>query len=105
MTDINQLEIKQLERAADVLRAVAHPIRLQIIQLLSQKEMTVTEIYQTLGTRQSSTSQQLNIMKTRDIVKSRRKGNQVYYSLRHPQIIQLIGCISNCTSAHDPEGE
>ena len=40
MTDINQLEIKQLERAADVLRAVAHPIRLQIIQLLSQKEIT-----------------------------------------------------------------
>ena len=60
--------------AADVLKAVAHPLRLQIVELLEKHELCVGEIVEALGEKQSITSQQLTIMKDRGILASRREG-------------------------------
>ena len=72
-----------LEKMAETLKAVAHPIRLQIVNILMNGERSVGELVRKLGTKQSLTSQQLSILKSRGVLKSRRNGNVVYYSIKN----------------------
>ena len=87
------LETELLQNAADILRTVAHPMRLQIIHLLEAGEKPVTELAQQLGVQQPYTSQQLNLMKSKGILSSRRNGTQVYYSIANPNVVKVIQCI------------
>jgi DNA-binding transcriptional ArsR family regulator len=87
------IDLARLEEAAAVLKAVAHPVRLRIVELLEAGEMTVTELLNCLGTQQAYTSQQLNILKARGVVAARRQGNQSYYSIANPGAIKVIHCI------------
>ena len=88
-----QLEAVYLERAAEVLKAVAHPVRLQIIDALEDGPRTVSDLCRILGTAQPYMSLQLNQMKSRGILGSRREGNQVYYSIVNPSVVKVIHCI------------
>jgi ArsR family transcriptional regulator len=66
----------------EVLRAVAHPIRLTIIDLLHQEEkLSVTEIYEALDIEQAIASHHLRILKDKKVVMVRRDGKKSYYSL------------------------
>ena len=86
-------ETEQLQRAADILKTVAHPLRLRIIDLLEQGERAVMEICSRLGAPQPSISQHLNIMKARGILASHRNGNQVYYSIANRNVVKIIHCV------------
>ena len=79
-----------LEKKAEMLKAVAHPIRLQIINILMNGELSVGNLVKILGTKQSLTSQQLSILKLRGVLKARRNGNVVYYSLENNGIKKII---------------
>ncbi len=81
--------------AAEVLRAVAHPIRLQVIELLDQGEMCVGAIGEALGEKQAITSQQLNILKDKGILTSRREGVKVYYRLEDKSVTHVLDCVYN----------
>ncbi|MFC1490407.1 ArsR/SmtB family transcription factor [Candidatus Latescibacterota bacterium] len=82
-----------LERMAETLKAVAHPIRLQIVNILMNGERSVGELVKKLGTKQSLTSQQLSILKSRRVLRSRRNGNVVFYSLEHSGMKNIIAAI------------
>jgi DNA-binding transcriptional ArsR family regulator len=82
-----------LERMAETLKAVAHPIRLQIVNILMNGERSVGELVKKLGTKQSLTSQQLSILKSRRVLRSRRNGNVVFYSLDHSGMKNIIAAI------------
>ena len=82
-----------LEKKAETLKAVAHPIRLQIVNILMNGERSVGDLVKRLGTKQSLTSQQLSILKSRGVLKSRRNGNVVYYSLENNGIKNIIASI------------
>jgi DNA-binding transcriptional ArsR family regulator len=69
------------EEAADLLRAIGSPHRLMILCLLTERERTVTEICDTLGARQSLTSQHLTRLRLDGLVKAERRGHYAYYSL------------------------
>jgi len=90
------LDWEKAQRAADILKSVAHPTRLRIAELLQTGEMTVGEIQGTLGTSQSLTSQQLSLMKARGILKSRKVGKSVYYGVDSPEVIQVLHCLEKC---------
>jgi len=90
------LEWEKVQRAADILKSVAHPTRLRIAELLQIREMTVGEIQESLGTSQSMTSQQLSLMKGRGILKSRKVGKSVYYGMDSPEVIQVLQCLKKC---------
>jgi DNA-binding transcriptional ArsR family regulator len=90
------LEWEKVERAADILKTVAHPIRLRIIEILQAKELSVTEIQNLLGISQSLTSQQLALMKARGILKSRKNGKMVYYCIERPEVVHVIDCLRKC---------
>ncbi len=87
------IDISRLEKAAELLKAVAHPVRLLVIRMLRDGERSVSDLYQTIGTSQSYMSQQLNLMKAKGVLTSRRNGNQVLYSLTNPKVVEIVHCV------------
>jgi DNA-binding transcriptional ArsR family regulator len=95
----SSLEAAQVERAAEILKTVAHPVRLQIVDLLDRGERTVTALCQLLGAQQPYVSQQLNLMKAKGVLSSRRSGNQVFYVLVDPRVAKIIQCVREQSNA------
>lgn len=94
-----ELDIVKLESAASKLRAMAHPMRIAIIDLLKEeKRMSVTEIYERLGIEQAAASHHLNILKTKGILVSKRDGKKIHYALRNKALTDIIYCINKCQS-------
>jgi DNA-binding transcriptional ArsR family regulator len=75
---------------AEFFRALGHPARLRILELLRERERMVSELQAELAIEGSSVSQQLAVLRARSIVDTRRAGTSVYYSVRDPQIFQLL---------------
>jgi DNA-binding transcriptional ArsR family regulator len=90
------LDIDKLELAASKLRAIAHPMRIAIIDLLHEKQLSVTEIYEKLDIEQASASHHLNILKTKGVLASRRNGKKIFYSLKNQTLTEIIECINRC---------
>jgi len=96
MTEI-KLDPEQLEAAANMLKAIAHPMRIAIIDFLQGGEqLSVTEIHKKLGIEQSTTSHHLGILKDKGVLVSRREGKNTYYSLKHENLKNIINCVSMC---------
>lgn len=80
-----------LETATEVLRAVAHPHRLLIIEMLyQQKTMNVTEVHEQLGIEQAVASHHLRILKDRGVVQVRRDGKNSNYSLTNEEFYKIL---------------
>lgn len=73
---------------ANLLKALSHPKRLEIIQLLREQELPVTEIQEMLDLPQGNLSQHLQILRQSDVVKTRRNGKHIYYSIAHKNFIR-----------------
>ena len=87
------MDKKVAQNVAEVLKAVAHPVRLQIVELLAQKEMCVGDIVDALGGKQAITSQQLTMMKDKGVLGCRRDGAKVYYRIENKNVIKLLHCV------------
>ncbi len=87
------MDKKVAEHVAEVLKAVGHPVRLQIIELLETTEMCVGDIVAALGGKQAITSQQLNMMKDKGVLNCRRNGTKVYYRIEDQNVVRLLHCI------------
>lgn len=91
------LSAEQLEFAASILKAVAHPARLSILQLLEQEEkLSVNEICERLSTEQSLTSHHLSNMKLKGILGCTRDGQRIYYFLKLKHLSSLLRCMESC---------
>jgi DNA-binding transcriptional ArsR family regulator len=86
---VNEFMRERLERAARCLKVMAHPIRLMIIHMLGEGELSVQELEKAVGISQSSASQHLSLLKDKEILESRRVAHQVFYRLRDPRLLQL----------------
>ena len=83
----------RLEKMAQILKAIAHHDRLQIVNILLNGVCCTVELENILGKTQSHTSQQLIKLKLAGIVKSRRDGQKVYYSLANDSIKRIVKSI------------
>jgi len=91
------INIPKLELAASKLRAISHPMRIAIIDLLANgKKLSVTEIYESLDIEQATASHHLNILKSKGLLLSRREGKKIYYSLKNLTLSDIIECINRC---------
>ncbi len=91
------LDISKLELASSKLRAIAHPMRIAMIDLLhNNNKLSVTEIYSQLDIEQASASHHLNILKNKGVLISRREGKKIYYSLKNVVLTEIIECINRC---------
>jgi len=88
-----KIDQARIERAAEVLKTVAHPVRLRIVELLESGEKSVNELKVLLGVTQPLTSQHLSQMRMRGVLGSRREGALVYYSIINPDVVKVIHCI------------
>ena len=87
----------RLARAAFILKAVAHPVRLRIISLLGeQEELSVGTLCEKVDCEQSAVSHHLINMKLKGLLVSRREGKQVLYSLRDHELLKIIDCVESC---------
>lgn len=75
---------------ADFLKVLAHPLRLQIIELLRKGEQKVGAIAENLGIPQSSLSRHLLVLREAGILKSKQKGTTIYYGIENNEIFQLL---------------
>ena len=86
-----EIDTNALIQTAHSLKAIAHPIRLAMVELLKKGEqLNVTEIYETLGLEQAVASQHLGVLRERNILKATRNGKHTFYSLRHPCVVDVI---------------
>ena len=92
-----QLQIEKLEMASSKLRAMAHPMRIAIIELLhTNQKMSVTEIYKKLKIEQAAASHHLNILKNKGVLISQRDGKKIFYSLKSETLTEIIDCLNRC---------
>lgn len=92
-----ETKVETLEKAAFILKTIAHPTRLAIIDLLNQhKELPVNEVCRLLEAEQSIISHHLINMKTRGLLKATKAGNSVLYSLKELNLTQIMNCVNKC---------
>ncbi len=85
---------------ADVFRALAHPTRLAIVEVLREGEISVGAIRERLGIRQANLSQHLTVLRSRRMVRARKCGNQVLYSLPGSVLTELLDILQRYCHAH-----
>ncbi|MEN8248726.1 MAG: metalloregulator ArsR/SmtB family transcription factor [Bacteroidota bacterium] len=95
------LQNEELEKAAFILKTIAHPSRLAIINILSTQEWAaVSKISNMLGMEQSLTSHHLNMMKAKGVLESKREGQSIKYKLKLQEVTQVLSCIEHCDLTH-----
>ena len=93
----NKLNGEQLEKASNMLKAIAHPMRIAIINYLEDgKKLTVTEIHELLQIEQSTASHHLGILKDKGVLASLREGKNTYYYLKHDKLSTIVECMRKC---------
>lgn len=91
------ISAESLEKIAEVLKTIAHPIRLEVIELLDESgTLGVTELQQKLNVEQSLLSHHLTKMKDKGILSSKREGKNLYYSISLKNIESIFDCMGNC---------
>jgi len=83
----------QIDTATEILKSIAHPIRLKILCFLLEGEKNVSEIEQKFGSTISNISQHLTVLRKADIIARRKDANFMYYSLKDTNIIKLLETI------------
>lgn len=76
------------ELQAEICKILSSPKRIEIISALKDGEKTVTELVDILGTPKANVSQHLAVMRLKGILKSRRDGVNIYYSIANPKVVQ-----------------
>jgi DNA-binding transcriptional ArsR family regulator len=95
--EFSDLNPEEVERAANMIKAISHPMRLAILGYLGEgNQLSVTEIHNLLKIEQSSASHHLGILKDKGILASVRKGKNTLYYLKRKNLSTLIKCISEC---------
>jgi ArsR family transcriptional regulator len=87
--------MKDYKLQAEVCKALAHPVRLQVLDLVSKRERTVDELANVVGIGQPNLSMHLAALRHRRLVIARRDGMNVYYRASHPKIGEACGLIQD----------
>jgi ArsR family transcriptional regulator len=90
--------LSTLEPVAAALKVLAHPHRLQIVERLMERDLTVGELADALGLPPAACSQHLTLMRAHGLLAARREGRTVHYRVVAPAAINLIQCIHR----HEP---
>lgn len=89
---------EKAERVAEVLKAVAHPLRIRIVALLCRGDEHVNALAEKLQVPQAIVSQQLRILRLKGLVVAAREQGFARYRLREPHLLDLVCCMERCTA-------
>ena len=88
---------------ADLFQALAHPTRIAIVEQLREGELSAGALIERLGMEQANVSQHLAVLRAKNILINRKAGNQVFYSVRDPLIIQVLDIMRQYFHSHMSE--
>jgi len=85
--------------AAQAIKAIAHPLRLKILCVLGDQEISVQDIVECVGTSQSNISQHLAILRDKGVLATRKDANRVFYRIGDMRTLKLVGMMRDvfCT--------
>jgi ArsR family transcriptional regulator len=86
----------EIEKSAEILKALANPARLRLVNILVGGEKTVTQLCEISGLKQSLVSQQLKNLRLNDIVERRKEVSRVYYRLKEKNVVIMLNCLGKC---------
>lgn len=90
------IDDKNLKQSAEVLRALAHPVRMMILQFIDRNGTTnVNNIYNTLKMEQSITSQHLKVLRNTNLVNTERDGKYIFYTVNYDKITNHVSAIDS----------
>jgi len=92
---MNRQDSARLKARARILKALAHPSRLFIIEELARGERCVCELTRMVGADISTVSKHLSLLRSAGIVEDDRRGPQVFYRLRTPCVLNFFGCVES----------
>lgn len=92
---MNNTNLQAYEARAEIIKAMAHPSRLLIIDELNKQDKCVGELTDLIGSDTSTVSKHLSILKNAGLVTDTRKGTTIYYSLLCPCILDFIKCVED----------
>ena len=90
---MNPKERAKYDARAKIMKALAHPSRLMIVDQLAAGECCVYDLTELVGADMSTVSKHLSVLKSAGIVDIEKRGLQVYYRLRVPCILNVFGCV------------
>ncbi|MDP4027736.1 MAG: metalloregulator ArsR/SmtB family transcription factor [Gallionella sp.] len=82
---------EDIQQAAQAIKAIAHPLRLKILCVLGDREISVQDIVEQVGTSQSNISQHLAILRAKGVLATRKDANRVYYRIDDLRTLKLVG--------------
>ncbi|HSM97784.1 MAG TPA: metalloregulator ArsR/SmtB family transcription factor [Gallionella sp.] len=82
---------EDIRQAALAVKAIAHPLRLKILCVLGDQEVSVQDIVEQVGTSQSNISQHLSILRDKGVLATRKDANRVYYRIGDLRTLKLVG--------------
>lgn len=85
---------------AQVFQALAHPTRIALVEALRDGEKTPGQLIASLGLEQANASQHLAILKAKQLIVGRKAGNQVFYSLRDPVLVEVLAILRRYFYSH-----
>ncbi len=91
---MTQNEMMLYEKQAEVAQAIAHPIRLAVLNFLRDGEQCVCDIAEAVGSERSNLSRHLSVMVSAGVLDSRKEGLKVFYRLKCPCILDFFSCIT-----------
>ncbi|MBN2080123.1 MAG: winged helix-turn-helix transcriptional regulator [Spirochaetes bacterium] len=87
------MKIIQYETESETLKAIAHPLRLKLLDMLVKDECCVTDIARIAGMPQSTISQNLGILKKAGVIQSYKSGVKTCYSIKNDKIIEILAIL------------
>ena len=81
---------ENIREASAAMQAMAHPLRLKILCLVNNQELSVLEIVDAVGTSQSNVSQHLAVLRDTGILAARKNANRVFYRIVDPRVLEMI---------------
>jgi ArsR family transcriptional regulator len=98
---------KQLlfEKQAEIAKAIAHPLRVAVVNFLKDGEQCVCDIAQHIGSERSNVSRHLSVMSNAGLLEYRKEGLKVIYRLKTPCILEFFSCVSRVLKQQVKENE
>ena len=98
---------KQLlfEKQAEIAKAIAHPLRIAVVNFLKDGEQCVCDIAQHVGSERSNVSRHLSVMSNAGLLEYRKEGLKVIYRLKTPCILEFFSCVSRVLKQQVKEDE
>ncbi|MHC4237959.1 MAG: ArsR/SmtB family transcription factor [Planctomycetota bacterium] len=90
------MKMQLYEKQAEIAKAMAHPVRVGVLEYVKDGEQCVCDIAEAVGTERSNLSKHLSMMVAAGVLTSRKEGLKVFYRIKTPCVIRFLDCLKDC---------